>query len=142
PALRIRLPAPSVGRAGRRGSAARAPRRRAVGHARRAVPGGLADSARAAFRTHRSRKRRRLREPEKAPSWVQGAECGRILASEYGMTNTDMLHPLTRRLTAGTPEECLMAAVLEDAMDVYRHPSAKRRHLLRETEEWFRSDDR
>jgi len=58
------------------------------------------------------------------------------------MTNTDMLHPLTRRLTAGTPEECLMAAVLEDAMDVYRHPSAKRRHLLRETEEWFRSDDR
>lgn len=35
-----------------------------------------------------------------------------------------------------------MAAVLEDAVDVYRHPRANRRRLLRETEAWLRSDDR
>jgi len=57
------------------------------------------------------------------------------------MTNTDVLHPLTR-LTSRTPAQCLMAAVLQDAIDVYRHPGAKRRHLLRETEAWLRSDDR
>jgi hypothetical protein len=34
-----------------------------------------------------------------------------------------------------------MAAVLEDAMDVYRHPRANRHRLVRETEAWFRSDD-
>ena len=35
-----------------------------------------------------------------------------------------------------------MAAVLEDAMDIYRHPTGRRRRLLRRTEAWFRSDDR
>jgi hypothetical protein len=36
-----------------------------------------------------------------------------------------------------------MAAVLEDAMDVYRHLHAQTRsRLIRETEAWFRSDDR
>jgi hypothetical protein len=40
-----------------------------------------------------------------------------------------------------TPEQRLMNAVLEDAMDVYRHPRANRRRLVHETEAWFRSDD-
>lgn len=35
-----------------------------------------------------------------------------------------------------------MAAVLEDAMDVFRHPARHRRRQLRETETWLRSDDR
>ncbi len=35
-----------------------------------------------------------------------------------------------------------MAAVLDDAMEVYRHPRANRRRLLRDTEAWLRSDDR
>jgi hypothetical protein len=56
------------------------------------------------------------------------------------MTNTDVLHPLTG-MKSRTPEHCLMAAVLEDAIDVYRHPRANRRELTRETEAWFRSDD-
>ena len=58
------------------------------------------------------------------------------------MTNSDMLGTLTAGSKSRTPEERLMAAVLEDAVDVYRHPAYSRRRLLRETEEWFRSDDR
>ena len=56
------------------------------------------------------------------------------------MTTTDIFHPLTQ-MKSRTPEECLMAAVLQDAIDVYRHPQGKR-HLLRDTEAWFRSADR
>ena len=54
------------------------------------------------------------------------------------MTNTDTLHPLATQ----TLEQRLMAAVLDDAIDVYRHPRANRGRLRRETEAWFRSDDR
>ena len=58
------------------------------------------------------------------------------------MASTDILHPLTDGMKSRTPEQCLMAAVLEDAIDVYRHPRADRRERMRETEAWFRSDDR
>jgi hypothetical protein len=57
------------------------------------------------------------------------------------MTNTDILHPLTSGMKSRTPEQCLLAAVLEDAIDVYRHPRADRRELMRETEAWLGSDD-
>ena len=57
------------------------------------------------------------------------------------MTNTHMLPRLTTRATPRTAEQRLMAAVLEDAVDVYRHPRANRHRLVRETEAWFRSDD-
>jgi hypothetical protein len=40
-------------------------------------------------------------------------------------------------------EERLMATVLEDAIDVYRHPEALgNRSAARETAAWFRSPDR
>jgi hypothetical protein len=57
------------------------------------------------------------------------------------MTNPDIFHPLTR-MTSRTPEDCLMASVLQDAIDVYRHPQTKDRYQVRETEAWLRSDDR
>jgi hypothetical protein len=58
------------------------------------------------------------------------------------MTNSDAPRPFTMRSKSWTPEQRLMAAVLEEAMDVYRHPRAQQRRLTRETEAWFRSDDR
>ena len=71
---------------------------------------------------------------------------GRTLAGSLlrhaSMTNSDVLHPLTAGSKSRTPEQRLMAAVLEDAIDVYRHPARNRRRLVRGTEAWFRSDDR
>jgi hypothetical protein len=52
-----------------------------------------------------------------------------------------MLHPLTMRSKWQMPEQRLMAAVLDDAIDVYRHPARHRRRARREAETWLRSDD-
>ncbi len=44
-----------------------------------------------------------------------------------------------------SPEQKLMAAILDDAVEVYRHPAVYGRHnrsLLRDTEAWFDSEER
>jgi hypothetical protein len=72
------------------------------------------------------------------------SRAGELLALNEHMTTNRTYRPLLAATRPKpTPEQRLMAAVLEDAIDVYRHGRVgTRRRLARDTEAWFRADDR
>ena len=86
--------------------------------------------------------RSHVRELSRRPAAdAAGVGVAGVLHRQSGMTTTTMI-PRNPARHAALPEQHLMAAVLNDALDVIAQPDAlSRRRVVRETHEWFASDD-